>query len=129
MAADYLVDYYSSLGFEPYDGENYTQMVPLINSQVTGGTITVGESQLNILDDFLLYPGIQVEALNDVPLVFAGHGIQEDGWDDYTGLDVKGKAVVVLSGDSRENGKTNWGQNTNRKECLLKSLAPLHLLY
>ena len=77
----------------------------MINSQVTGGTITVGESQLNILDDFLLYPGIQVEALNDVPLVFAGYGIQEDGWDDYAGLDVKGKAVVVLSGDSREDGK------------------------
>ena len=123
MAADYLVNYYSSLGFEPYDGENYTQMVPLINSQVTGGTITVGESQLNILDDFLLYPGIQEEALNNVPLLFAGYGIKEDGWDDYAGLDVKGKAVVILSGDSREDGKTNWGQNTNRKRVLAEKLG------
>ena len=123
MAADYLVDYYSSLGFEPYDGDNYTQTVPLINYQVTGGTITVGENQLNILDDFLLYPGIQTEALNDVPLVFAGYGIQEDGWDDYAELDVKGKAVVVLSGDSREDGKTNWGQNTNRKRVLAEKLS------
>ena len=130
MAADYLVDYYSSLGFEPYDGENYTQMVPLINSQITGGTITVGESQLNILDDFFFTQVYKLEALDDKSLVFAGYGIQEDGWDDYAGLDVKGKAVVVLSGDSREKMERLTGAKTQiEKECLLKSLEPLHLLY
>jgi Zn-dependent M28 family amino/carboxypeptidase len=35
------------------------------------------------------------------PIVFAGYGIvaPEYGWDDYKGLDVKGKAVVILAGD------------------------------
>ena len=34
-------------------------------------------------------------------MVFAGYGVvaPEYGWDDYKGLDVKGKAVVVLAGD------------------------------
>jgi len=35
------------------------------------------------------------------PIVFAGYGIvaPEYGWDDYKGLDLKGKAVVILAGD------------------------------
>lgn len=122
-AADYLIEYYKSLGFDPYNGEDYTQMVPLINSQIIGGTIEVGENELNLLDDFLLYPGIQVEALNEAPLVFAGFGIQEEDWDDYKNLDVEGKVVVVLSGDIREDGKTNWGQNTNKKRVLAEKLG------
>ncbi len=37
----------------------------------------------------------------DSPLVFAGYGIvaPEYAWDDYKGVDVKGKAVVILAGD------------------------------
>ena len=122
-AAEYLIDYYKSLGFKPYDGEKYTQMVPLINSQIIGGTITVGEDELNLLDDFLLYPGIQVKSLNESELVFAGFGIQEGDWDDYANLDVENKVVVVLSGDVRENEKTNWGQNTNKKRVLAEKLG------
>lgn len=122
-AADYLIEYYKSLGFAPYDGDNYTQMVPLINSQLVGGTINIGEDELILFDDFLLYPGIQTESLKEAPVVFAGLGIQEEGWDDYSKLDVKGKAVVVLSGDLRSNGKTNWGQNTNKKRVLAEKLG------
>ncbi|MBM71262.1 MAG: peptidase M28 [Crocinitomicaceae bacterium] len=122
-AAQYLIDYYKSLGFEPYNGKDYTQMVPLINSQVVSGRIIVGDSQLNLLDDFLLYPGIQKESLEDYPIVFAGFGIQEDGWNDYQNIDVKGKVVVVLSGDIREDGKTNWGQNINKKRVLAEKLG------
>ena len=37
----------------------------------------------------------------DSPIVFAGYGVvaPEYKWDDYKGMDVKGKAVVILSGD------------------------------
>ena len=37
----------------------------------------------------------------DSPIVFVGYGIvaPEYKWDDYKGIDVKGKAVVILSGD------------------------------
>ena len=37
----------------------------------------------------------------DVPIVFAGYGVTapEYGWDDYAGLDVKGKVVMVIVGD------------------------------
>ena len=39
--------------------------------------------------------------MSDAPIVFAGYGIvaPEYKWDDYKDMDVKGKAVVILSGD------------------------------
>jgi hypothetical protein len=42
--------------------------------------------------------------LQDVPLVFAGHGlvVPSAGYDDYATIDVKGKAVVVLSHEPQE---------------------------
>ena len=114
-AADYLIEYYKSLGFEPYDGENYTQMVPLINSQLTEGSVSIGENNYNLLDDFLVFPGIQTKSLENKSIVFAGLGIKEEEWDDYQNIDVKGKVVVVLDGDLRTDGKTNWGKSSNMK--------------
>ena len=115
MAADYLIEYYKSLGFEPYDGENYTQMVPLINSQLTEGSVSIKENNYNLLDDFLVFPGIQTISLENKSIVFAGLGIKEEEWDDYQNIDVKGKVVVVLDGDLRTDGKTNWGKSSNMK--------------
>lgn len=112
-AAQYLLDYYNSIGFEAT-----TQMVPLKDAQVSGGTIEVNSNELNLLDDFLLYPGIKELNLENSEMVFAGFGITDGEWDDYAKLDVSGKTVVVLSGEPREENKTNWAQNTNKKRVL-----------
>ena len=43
-------------------------------------------------------------------LVFVGYGIvaPEYGWDDYAGVDVRGKTVVVLSGDVPERAAMRY---------------------
>jgi hypothetical protein len=51
--------------------------------------------------DFAARPSLtQQQRAIDAPLVFAGHGISDTrlGIDDYAGLDVRGKIVVVLDG-------------------------------
>ena len=123
MAAEYLVEYYKNLGFQPYDGENYTQMVPLVNNQITGGNIWVDQEELSLLDDFLVYPGIKVEYSENTPMVFAGYGIKDEGWDDYKNTDVEGRLVVVLSGDPRQIEDSEWASNTNKKRLLAESLG------
>ena len=110
-AADYLVDQYKKMGFEPYNGHNYKQKVPLVNSQLQDGFISVGDNSYKLLDDFLVYPGISVLDLNS-EMVFAGYGVVEAGRNDYEGLDVENKVVVVLSGDIDES---DWAQNTSMK--------------
>lgn len=103
MAAEYIAGHFESLGLERYDGETYFQEVLLNKSQAPNAEAQVvldkGQvDSLNFLQEFVFYPGLDVPEMKDIPLVFAGYGVQTSGWDDYAGLDVTGQIVVVLSG-------------------------------
>src|SRR3546814_20080337 len=60
-------------------------------------------------------------AVKDSDVVFVGYGINapEMGWNDYAGLDVKGKTVVVLVNDPDWQPKENQGQfkEIGRESC------------
>ena len=105
---NYLTDQFKSYGLEPGNGDSYVQEVPLVEltampsemMTITGGSEDV---ELNVLDDFVACTERVVEetSLEASELVFAGYGVvaPEYGWNDYEGLDVKGKTVVVLVND------------------------------
>lgn len=105
---DYLVRSYSSLGLEPGNGASYTQDVPLVEiSPAAPPTMQVtslkGSIALQNLNDFVLWTekpdSVNTIDRNDV--IFAGFGINapEYNWNDYAGLDVKGKTVLVMVND------------------------------
>ena len=122
LTAAYLESYYINLGFQPYDGRSFTQQVPMINAQINGGTVAVGENQYNIVSDFLVYPGIEELTIDSSAMVFAGYGIINETLNEYSGLDVKGKVVVVLSGDPRDE-ESVWANNTSLKREIADSLG------
>jgi len=122
LTAAYLESYYISLGFSPYDGKSFTQQVPMINAQINGGTVTVSDNQYNIVSDFLVYPGIEELVIDSSAMVFAGYGIINEALNEYEGLDVKGKVVVVLSGDPRDE-ESVWANNTSIKREIADSLG------
>ena len=105
---DYLVKSYTALGLEPGNGNGYTQDVPLVEiSPVAAPTLQLqspkGSTSFQSLNDFVLWTErpdsvIKVDA-SDV--VFAGFGVvaPEYNWNDYAGLDVKGKTVLVMVND------------------------------
>jgi Zn-dependent M28 family amino/carboxypeptidase len=104
----YLKAEFEKLGMKPGNGDSYFQEVPMveIKSQPGGPMVFNGKSgtlSLNYLDDFVAASRhIQDEVqLKDSELIFAGYGIvaPEYDWNDYAGLDVKGKTVVVLVND------------------------------
>ena len=112
---DYLVAQFKSAGMQPA-GENggWTQPVKMrrftIADQrtlsVAGQTCT-----LDLVPSAILItrnPAPRVE-LNKLPIVFVGYGIHapDRGWDDYAGVDVRDKLVVILPNDpdwSQESG-------------------------
>ncbi len=104
----YLQDQFRSFGLKPGNGKSYFQEVPLVELDAQPSeTMTVKsgneEITLKVGDDFVAYSE-RVEAMNelvDSELVFAGFGIvaPEYDWNDYEGLDVEGKTVVVLVND------------------------------
>jgi Zn-dependent M28 family amino/carboxypeptidase len=74
--------------------------VPLATLNISGGKNNIS---LNYLTDFVASTRREVDTvqLKNSPLVFAGYGVvaPEYKWNDYAGLDVKGKTVVVLVND------------------------------
>jgi Zn-dependent M28 family amino/carboxypeptidase len=108
IAANYVASQYAQLGVKPAgDNGSYLQQVPLTASRSAseGGVSYTGadgkSGALTFGEDYL--PAAQpskTEVLLTAPLVFVGYGVvaPERGRDDYAGLDVKGKIVVILSG-------------------------------
>ena len=86
---------------------SYTQDVPLVGFRATSvsGTITAGGKpfDLTFLNDWVAVSRHQVPEIKveNSDVVFVGYGVvaPEYGWDDYKGVDVKGKTIVMLVND------------------------------
>lgn len=109
LTVTYLANVFKSLGLQPANGDSYIQEVPLVSIEV------VNEPELLITggvgaDLVLAHGGEQVMfsrrqadtiEVTDSELVFVGYGINapERNWNDYAGVDVRGKTVVMLIND------------------------------
>jgi Peptidase family M28/PA domain len=107
IAAEYVASQFMALGLKPVgDNGRYMQTVPLVSTKLKDkGSLTLvgksGDMAMTFGDEFILSPSLNTaERRLDAPLVFAGFGVvaPERKHDDYAGLDVKGKIVVLLWG-------------------------------
>ena len=105
----YLIEQFKAAGLEPA-GENggWTQTVPMIHTQLkTPGALSVSQggqsAPLRFPDDVYLGTVRPVDrvAIENAPMVFVGYGVTapERGWDDFKGVDLKGKVAVMLVND------------------------------
>jgi Zn-dependent M28 family amino/carboxypeptidase len=105
----YLRGQFERLGLEPGNGDSYFQTVPMVETTADEAlsrvAVTSGEQSrvLAFGDDIVI--GTRTAApdvtLADSPLVFVGYGVNapEQQWNDYAGIDVTGKTVVILIND------------------------------
>lgn len=104
----YLQAMLQQLGLQPGNGDSYFQNVPVVASVVDLArsriSIALPSKTLSLkLGDQIVAgarPGQSEVSIAENPVVFAGYGIDapEQGWNDYAGLDVTGKTVVILIG-------------------------------
>jgi Zn-dependent M28 family amino/carboxypeptidase len=105
IAAKYIATQFERLGLKPAgDSGTYFQRVPIISltPQPTLAIAAPTRTPLTWKDDYVLWSMRNEDSVSlDADAVFAGYGIvaPEAGWNDYEGLDVKGKYVVVLVND------------------------------
>jgi Zn-dependent M28 family amino/carboxypeptidase len=109
LTVDYLVKNFEEMGLQPGNGESYIQQVPLAWVEVTNSPDLViggGEDEDLVLaygPDQVIGTRRQVPevSLENSDLVFVGYGINapERNWNDYEGIDVTGKTVVILVND------------------------------
>ncbi|MBT32099.1 MAG: hypothetical protein CMO01_20765 [Thalassobius sp.] len=97
MAAEYISKHFKGLGLEgPVDNKNpYYQPFSLNKSYWNEVSISTPNKNLTYLEDFFIYGNFNYDHTK-MQTVFAGYGIDEDKYTDYEGLDVEGKAVLVL---------------------------------
>ncbi len=82
---------------------SWTQPVPLVHTRMGSGTVRAGDTALVQGRDVYLSTvrGVDRVAIANAPMVFVGYGVSapERGWDDFKGLDLKGKVAVFLVND------------------------------
>jgi Zn-dependent M28 family amino/carboxypeptidase len=106
IAAEYIATQFAEYGLKPAgDHGTYMQKVPLV------GITTLPETQFSLvpkrgeamtlkpLDEYVAFDQTQQPQSDaDADIVFVGYGIEapEYNWDDYKGLDVRGKVLLML---------------------------------
>lgn len=108
MAVDYVIDQYKKMGVAPGgDKGSYTQKLILRKSIINNASAVavLKDAQGNVdslvfAKDYTPAPHpMKTSTSAQAPLVFAGYGVDiPNVYSDYTGIDVKGKIVVVVNG-------------------------------
>jgi Zn-dependent M28 family amino/carboxypeptidase len=121
----YLIEQFKAAGLQPGgDSKNgkrlWTQAVPLGRFEIKGpvqAAVSLGGKakplqQANEIAIRAAMNGQTSVAIKDAPLVFVGYGVKapERNWDDFKGVDLKGKIAVVLINDPDfETGQGAFG--------------------
>ncbi len=103
----YLASQLRYLGLEPGNNGSYLQRVPIDVVTAAASSIRASASgrataQLRYPDDVVVWAGSSTEAsVAKAPVVFVGYGVNapEFRWDDFKGVEVRGKILLVLVND------------------------------
>ncbi|MDH7454306.1 M28 family metallopeptidase [Luteimonas composti] len=106
---EYIKAQYERIGLKPGgDNDTYFQTVPMVETTADDTTVLRLDSngstrELKFGTEMVLgtRTGQAEVSVKDSELVFVGYGVNapEQDWNDYAGLDVKGKTVVILVND------------------------------
>ncbi|QPH37690.1 M28 family peptidase [Pedobacter endophyticus] len=100
MAADYIRDYFKSIGLKgPVDG-SYFQKIDLVNVTLKESHVTVNGQPKQYQKDYIVTPSL----INDKgfmfstdEIAFVGYAIKKDNYNDFANTDIKGKVVMMFS--------------------------------
>ncbi|MBC7815649.1 MAG: peptidase M20, partial [Planctomycetaceae bacterium] len=106
---EWIAEEFRKVGLEPAGEDGtYLQRVPLIRTQLQKpGTVTIegadGRITLEVPRDVYLSTVREASSarIESAPMVFVGYGVEatERQWDDFKGVDLKGKVAVFLVND------------------------------
>ncbi len=108
-AAEFIARRFQSFGLQPIDGKSYYQAFSVTtNARLGKGnrfeyTENGRKTTVRFQQEFIPF-NFSTRAKLDGPVVFAGYGItaKEYNYDDYAGLDVRGKLVLILRHEPQE---------------------------
>ncbi|WP_051718407.1 M28 family peptidase [Hymenobacter sp. IS2118] len=129
MAAEYVATQFKTAGLtgpvatgtDPYQQRFNLEQV----TWADGASLKVGKNSYQWLVDFYGMGDSPFAEVTAVTPVFVGYGIEQDGYSDYKGVDVKGKDILVALGEptgpdgkallSADGSPTKWGTDYRAK--------------
>jgi len=103
MAVEYLKEQYIAMGIPtPLGGDDYFQEVPLEKQKVTEAKLSINGKSFNSFEHHLVLAVSERIDISVNDIVYVGHGIDTDTYSDYKNIDVKGKIILVKSGEAKD---------------------------
>lgn len=100
----YLSKHFKKWGYQPGNGDSFLQAVDLLKIEADPNvTLKIGDENFEYKQNMVVGTSREQKtvSLDNSELVFVGYGVNapEYDWNDYEGVDVKGKTVVILVND------------------------------
>ena len=132
-AGHYIEQHFRSIGLKPGNGDSYRMNYPLYKDSVVSSSLSVNGKPFELTKDYLNNNGNYSSEIPFSEIVFAGYGIVDDKMDSYKGLDVRGKAVLIIEGTpadykSVQTGGMSPGQAFGKLQSASKKGAVAVLL-
>ena len=134
IAIDYLKNHYTNLEVNSAKSNgDYFQKVPLTIVNTPEVSIKVDKKSFSYYNDFISIEDAQSGRFRSKDIILVGYGIEDEKYNDYEGLDVKGKIIVAIGGEPKDengnfivsgnDGSSKW--SNGRQELRAKSRARL----
>jgi hypothetical protein len=139
-AVEYIKAHYQSLNVPPAKSNgDYFQKVPLEVSKVPVGSLSFNGQAFELGKEVVTFTSAQ-GTYNEI--VYAGYGIEDGDYSDYSGIDVSGKLVLmkagepvdsdgnyVLSGTSEKSEWSNLSESISKKASIANDKGAKGVLY
>jgi len=137
-AAAYIVEQLKNDGLDPAGSNGYYQPVKLISRQIdeSGSSLALvrnGKDEPLVLgEDAMFSTRVDLAPEVEAPLVFVGYGLRvpEKDYDDFAGLDLKGKVAVIISGSPAEmpSALASHYQSTSERAKALREAGAVGMI-
>lgn len=122
-AAAYIEGQFRTLGLLPGNNGDYQLKFPVYQDSLLTAGIEINGKSFELDKDFSLNVAqCNPSTYHFGEVVFAGNGVSDSTKDDYKGLDVRGKVVLVLAGQQAQ-GRNNFGSQFAKADAAQKNGA------
>jgi hypothetical protein len=131
-AENYIVQKFKELEIGPGNGDSYLQEFSVVKRSFLELDLSI-DNQIISDNNIFSIKGVKGSELESDDIVFAGYGINSENYNDYEGIDIKGKAVFILDNEpinednkSWINGESEseWGKDINLKVNAVRVAEP-----
>ncbi len=133
-ASAYVVDQLKKDGLQPAGSKGYYQPVKLVSREIDESASSmelIRDSKIQFVklgEDAMFSTRVDLAPETEAPLVFVGYGLNvpEKNYDDYSGVNVKGKVAVIFSGSPEDMPAplaSHYQSSTERAKELRKAGA------